>query len=106
MATEYTYLLERQMSHIPKRGKDIVRLKHQGIEGRVTKRDFWPTFDAGKPVYIDVNTGTKYDAATGECLSTPQMRLVLSGDAAVTVKRKDLSAQSYDGWLNDKRRVA
>lgn len=105
--TEYAYLMERQMQHIPKRGKDIVRLKHQGIEGHVTKRDFWPTFSAGKPVYVDVKTGTMYDATTGSRLGgSTQSRIVLSGDVTVTAKRKDLSAKSAEGWLNDKRMAA
>lgn len=107
MATEYTYLLERQMSHIPKHGTDVVTLKHQSIDGCITKRKFWPTLAGGKPVYIDVTTGTFYDAATGERSSvSPQGRIVLDAEATVTRKRKDVRARESEGWMNEARRVA
>lgn len=100
----YTYLNERQMQHI-RHATGFVNLAHDSFGSR-SVRTFQRIEHRGHTVYADVVTGTLYDATTGECLSTPQMRLVLDAPVKATVKRKDLSAQSYDGWLNDKRRAA
>lgn len=101
----YGYLLERQMQHVPKHGKDLVRLTHDSL-GTRSVRDFWPTTQRDVPVYVDVKTGTMYDAATGECLSSGQMRIVLDAEAKVTRKRKDARAREHDGWMNEARRAA
>lgn len=104
MATEYTYLTDRQMQHI-RHAPGAVRIAHDSL-GTRSVREFLPMTQRGRAVYADVRTGTLYDATTGECLSTRQMRLVLDAPVKVTRKRKDLSAQGYDGWLNNARRAA
>lgn len=103
MATEYTYLTDRQMQqvkHIP----GEVELLHDCLGTRTLKK-VKPIIHHGRAVYADKN-GTLYDRATGECLSSRQMRIVLDAEAKVTRKRKDTAAREHEGWMNEARRAA
>lgn len=104
MATEYTYLTDRQMQHL-KHSADAVNLAHDSL-GTRSVRTFVPAVHRGRSVYVDVKTYTLYDATTGECLSSRQMRIVFGEELKVTRKRKDKSAREHEGWMNDKRRAA
>lgn len=102
MATEYGYLMDRQMLHLPKHG---IRLAHDSL-GTRSVREFTLILHRGHSVYADVKTGTLYDATIGDCLGTRQMRIVLDAEVKVTRKRKDTAAREHEGWVNDKRRAA
>lgn len=102
---ESTCLDGATISRIATLWKEHIPAYHRDIHGRVTVRDMWPVVMRGVALLADVKTGTLYNKETGECLSSSQMRLVLD-KVPTTKRRKDLSARSYDGWLNDKRRAA
>lgn len=103
MATEYTYLTDRQMQHI--KHAPSKNLAHDSL-GTRSVRTFVPIVHRGRSVYVDVKTYSLYDATTGECLSSRQMRIVFGEELKVTRKRKDKSAREHEGWMNEARRAA
>jgi hypothetical protein len=104
-------LSERALSGIQSKRREFVRMKHSDISGVITKRNFYPTVVKDRCLLVDVITGTLYDAMTGRCLSSSQMRLVVATAnplAAAKPKRvrKATEAREAQGWTNEKRRAA
>lgn len=100
----YGYLMERQMQHI-KHASGNVDLMHDCL-GTRSVRTFKPLTHRGQSVYADASTGTLYDATTGDCLSSGQMRILLDVPVKATRRRKDTAAREHEGWMNDRRRNA
>lgn len=91
--------------------REHVTMAHRDIYGTVTPRQFVPLLVSGEPMLADVVTGTLYDAQSGDCLSSKQMRLVVAtGRAPVVPKpkraRKAIEARQAAGWMNQQREVA
>lgn len=105
------YLKQRDVDGLKSKLREWVPMNHCDIYGAVTEKRFLPTISKGRYLLADAITGTLYDATTGVCLSSSQMKLVVAtGEAVVTVKpgrkRKTTEAKEAAGWINDKRRAA
>jgi hypothetical protein len=104
-------LTDRALSTIKTHRREFVRMSHRDIYGTVTQRKFYPTISRNRCLLADVITGSLYDAMTGRCLSSSQMRLVVAtANPLATAKpkrvRKATEAREAEGWTNEKRMAA
>ena len=89
MVGNAAYLKQRDVDNLKSKRREWVPMNHCDIYGAITEKPFFPTISKGRCLLADALTGTLYDAMTGVCLSTSQMKLVVAaGDAAVTVKQR------------------
>lgn len=107
LSCEGASLNEQSVSRIALRRKDHVAYQHMDVFGDVALRTFCPIDIKGQTLLADIKTGTLYDAATGDCLGSRQMRIVFNAPAQPKkLKHSKHAAQSFDGWLNNARREA
>lgn len=106
-ALTYAYggcsLDERSTGRIKMRRAEHVVRFHQDIHGVTTRRVFYPLTKRGRALIADIHTGTLYDATTGECLASDQMRIVESMPERKGSKRR--APRELAGWTNERMRA-
>lgn len=105
MSCDGASLSEQSVSRVKLRRKEHVQRPHRDMLGVVTRRAFCAITIKGRAVLADVVTGTLYDAISGACLGSQQMRIVVEAAEPVP-RRKRKAASEAAGWMNDTRRTA
>lgn len=107
LSCEGASLNEQSVSRIALRRKDHVAHQHMDVFGDIALRMFCPLVIKGRSLLSDVKTGTLYDAATGECLGSRQMRIVFDVPSQPRkLKHAKHAAREIEGWMNNARREA
>lgn len=85
LSHEGHFLDQASVSLLKSRKREYILLPHRDVFGAVSQRKFYPCQIGGVAYHVDVVTGSLYDAQTGQCATSKQMRIV-TGVAAKTVK--------------------